>query len=469
MASSSALRSAGWSLAAAAVAVGAAALFLAEAAERWREYRTSAFDLAFFDQLIWNLSRGNGWDSTFIDYSFLGQHVEPILLVFVPAYWLGAGPLVLTCTQAVVAAGAAIPLFFAARRAGLTGAAAFAAALAYLANSYLHRGIAFDFHPEVMAVLPAFAAAWAVFAGRPRLGALLALSALLLKEDAVSVPLFVAALLWVRGHNRPAAWTAAVAVGYTALAVGLVMPWARDGADSDLVARFGAIAGGETDGEVVRALITEPWRVPLYFASEGRWRAVALFVALSGPLAVRKPWLLAAASPILVAASLSGHEPQHRLELHYAATAIPLLLIAAVAGAIELKPRWRRFVPLVLAGPSLAGAAMFSPLAPWQSEPGPTAGHRQAIAAALALIPGDAPVAAQSNLLAHLSQRPEAYEFPDSVSRAEWFIFDDGGHVSSQSIAGGFDRERDRLDGVTERVWSNGFVEVRRRIAPDPP
>ena len=60
--------------------------------------------------------RGGGWfETSFVPYNFAGQHFEPILLVFVPAYWLGAGPYFLTVSQAGRRSAAAIPLYFFAR------------------------------------------------------------------------------------------------------------------------------------------------------------------------------------------------------------------------------------------------------------------------------------------------------------------------------------------------------------------
>ncbi|MFN0096535.1 MAG: DUF2079 domain-containing protein [Dehalococcoidia bacterium] len=457
-----------WWLAAAGLTLLAAWWSAAHAWARWVNYETSAFDLAFFDQIIWNVSQGNGWDSTFIDYSFLGQHAEPVLLLFVPAYWMGAGPPLLMLTQNLVAAAAAVPLFGAARRAGLAPAAALAAAAGYLMNPYLHRGADFDFHPEVMVGLPVFASAWAAFAGRPRLAAGLALATLALKEDAAFAAMFLGVLLWTRGYRAGGAWTAGLAAAYLVVVVGLVMPWARDGADSDLVARFGHIAGGTTDGGVVRAILLHPWEVPRAFITEGGWWSVLLCAAVTSVCAFRRPVLVVAALPVLVLAALSGHTPQAELEFHYAANGLPLLIVAGIVGAAAMG-RWRWVAPVVLVAPAVAGFLAFSPLRPWLGDDPRSAEDRAALAAALDVVPADARVAAQSNVLARLTHRRKAYEFPDSVARAEWFVFDDGGHRSSQSLAGGFAAERARLEPLTERVFAKAGVEVRRRIAADPP
>jgi uncharacterized membrane protein len=442
----------------------AMAWFVSIAVDRWRGYQTSAFDLAFFDQLIWNAAHGRIGHSTFIDYNFLGQHLEPILIVFVPAYWLGGGPLVLTATQAVIAAAAAIPLFFAAKRAGVGSHVCLALAIAYLANPYLHRAIWFDFHPEVMLGLPAFGSTWAIAAQRPRLAVSLALSTLLFKEEAVFIALTLAAVMWWHGLRREARMTAAVAAAYALLATLVVMPLARDGASSDLVARYSHLAGGDTDREVVFAVLSHPLSVLGALFEGGRLWSLALMLVVCSPVALRAPLLALPAVLLIAAAALSGHPQQHRFELHYAATAVVALF--AVAASLPPQRGVTGATGLAALVAALAAFTALSPLRPWHEEGSPSTAHRAAIAAAVDLIPAGEPVAAQSNLLAHLSQRRKAYEFPDTIPVARWFIFDDHGHISSQSLAGGFHEARKRIETETVTVFHRDGVEVRRRVVP---
>jgi hypothetical protein len=55
----------------------------------------------------------------------------------------------------------------------------------------------------------------------------------------------------------------------------------------------------------------------------------------------------------------------------------------------------------------------------------------EALTAALALVPPDATVSAQSAILPHLSARRHVFEFPE-LNGAEYVLVDPGLHVSSQ-------------------------------------
>src|SRR6266508_669964 len=57
-----------------------------------RAFQSHAYDLGFFDQIIWNTSHGRWFATTFVPYNFLGQHMEPVLLPFAALYRLWPQP-----------------------------------------------------------------------------------------------------------------------------------------------------------------------------------------------------------------------------------------------------------------------------------------------------------------------------------------------------------------------------------------
>lgn len=441
----------------------ATALFIGLATVRWRDFETNAFDLAFFDQVIFNTSQGRWFDTSFVDYNFAGQHLEPILLAFVPAYWLGAGAYFLTVTQAVIGSLAAIPIYLFGRRLGLHAAVATAGAAAYLSNPYLTRAMAFDFHPEVMAALPAATAAWAAVAGHRRLAVASALSVLLFKEDAVFLAGALAGLMWMRGMRREAAITSWVAGVYAFLAVFVLMPLLRGGDGSDLVQRFGYLLPEGANS--AKAVLLVPWRAANVLLDPDQLWTAAVFVSGSCVLALRRPLFLMALAPGLGLALLSSHPQQRHLELHYAAELVPVAVILALLGAEALRGR---LPPAVLAGamvfPTLLAVAASDRLAAGHGQP-PTAQHRTAVLTAIALIPDneDTSVSAQSGLLPRLSQRKQAHEFPSAYDRAEWIVVDRYGFRSTQSLAAGFDKRLGEVRAAAQLVFSEDGVEVFRR------
>lgn len=457
-----------WPVAAVLTTAAFMAGFVANALSRWENYRTNAFDLAFFDQIIWNTSRGNWFQTTFVGYNFAGQHLEPVLLLFVPAYWLGAGPPVLLATQAVVAAAAAVPLYCASRRFGLRALLASGVTLSYLLNPYLHRALDFDFHPEVMVALPVFSAAWAVAAKRYKLAAVLAVSTLLFKEDAAMVALALAAVLWFEGARREALVTGSIAVLYAVVAVLVIMPLVRGGASSDLVERYGYLVDTTRQSQFLPRLVMHPWVIPRHLFAPAQMWTMALFIGASAPLAVFRPKLVVFLLPGLAVALLASHTSQRALELHYSAGLVPLVLFVGLLSARAAK----RYVPpaallTAIIGPAILGFVALSPFSPTAvRERGPSEQHLQALNEGVSLVPSDptVEVSAQSSLLPRLSQRANAWEFPQAVARVEWVVVDSYTHRSQQSVATGYDAALDTVRSTFERVYARDGVEVFRRM-----
>ncbi len=455
-------------LARCAVGIGIAgflAYWVRIAAQRWDDFETNAFDLGFFDQIVWNTAHGRLFETTFVDYNFAGQHFEPVLLLFVPAYRLGAGPLFLVVTQAVVAGLAAAPLFEAARRLGLRPLVAAAVASAYLVNAYLHRALLFDFHPETMVVAPAFASAWAAAAGRPRLAAALALSVLLFKEDAVFVALGLGAFLWWLGYRRAAATTIIVSTIWTALVLGALMPLLRDGAPGDIGERYVAVSGGHEGIAAAFWFGSHPADVLRAVLTTEHLGTAARFVAGSAPTMLAAPLSPILLLPGLMLALLSTHPSQSGLELHYAAELVPVAMLGLLLGLRRLKLfASPALVAAAVLAPALAGFLMLSPVSPLAAPGGarPSEAHRAAVRGALAMIPDGVAVSAQSGLLPRLSQREEVYEFPREWDNAEWVIADQRGFRSTQSIDSGYDRALEEVRTTYRLMYERDGVMVFR-------
>jgi hypothetical protein len=67
-------------------------------------FRTHALDLGYYVQLTWNLSRGHGPRVSLPEMHAWGDHLSPIMYLFVPAFWLAPGPVVLLVGQSVALA-----------------------------------------------------------------------------------------------------------------------------------------------------------------------------------------------------------------------------------------------------------------------------------------------------------------------------------------------------------------------------
>ncbi len=416
-------------LAAVAIFVG---FWLDRSLTSWRDMRTHAYDLAVFDQLIWNTAHGRLFETSFAPYNYLGDHFQPVLILFVPIYWLGGGAQALLGAQALVSGLAAIALYEAARALRLHPVLAASAAVTYLLNPYLHRALAFDFHPETMLALPAFAALSAFAGGRIRLGVALALSLLLFKEDAVFVTLALAGCAATLGRRRPALAVASVALLSTVLVVGWLMPHARDGYPSHLAARY-TVLGGREGLSALAFMAQHPSEAVRVLAQPGRTEPGVQFVA-AAPWVLLAPWQALALSPGLALTLLSSHAPQRTLDLHYAVEMVP---VAALAGLFACR-RLARSLPvpsvaaLILLSTVLATLAL-SPVSP-SARSGAGQGkatHVRAVEEAIALVPSDAAVSAQSNLAPRLAHRQQLWVFPGWWEEADWVLVDGEGGSDS--------------------------------------
>ncbi|PIP32188.1 hypothetical protein COV53_02050 [Candidatus Gottesmanbacteria bacterium CG11_big_fil_rev_8_21_14_0_20_37_11] len=74
-------------------------------------FQTFGWDLGYFDQLIWKISKGVYPYSTLSEVNILAGHFAPILFLFAPLYWIWSDPRMLLISQAFLVVFAAYPLY----------------------------------------------------------------------------------------------------------------------------------------------------------------------------------------------------------------------------------------------------------------------------------------------------------------------------------------------------------------------
>ncbi|MCS7007762.1 MAG: DUF2079 domain-containing protein, partial [Gaiellaceae bacterium] len=250
--------------------------------------------------------------------------------------------------------------------------------------------------------------------------------------------------------------------------------------------------GGSPQGVLWTAL-TDPATILEQLASH---RNLSYILALSVPLAglfLLAPALTAAAVPQLLANTLSDMPTTADAYWHYTSVVIPILVAATVLGAARLATRARLLAAGVLLGLCAGLSAILGPwpqlwstsrLVPHQAWYGgtPPAGHIDALRAAVALIPPDAPVSSTGKVGAHLSARRYVYSVP-VVRRAEWIVIDErdpavapgvGASATARVRRGVADpaiieRFLARIDASPgwKRVFSRSGVHVYRRTRVD--
>jgi uncharacterized membrane protein len=359
------------------------------AARAYSAHETGALDLGNYDQALWNAAQGRGLRLTLLPQlgpTRFALHVEPILFLIVPLYrFVSDDPRLLLWLQAVVIALGGLPLYGLARRRLASGWAALAIAAAYYLLPALESVTLFDFHAVGLAPTLLLAALYfldraLITAGDLRglwtgpaqspipnpqspiprghdvspglparagnlqspisswaLSGLFFLLALGTKED-ISLNVFMIGLylLALRRRWRPGLGLAVIGLAWFYVAFYIVIPASRpSGAGSAYTGFFAAL--GSTPLEIALSPIRTPGKVVALLVTPDNIRALKM---LTLPLAftplVGLPLFLLTA-PTLAITLLSSNPLMHQLETyHYAAPAIPFVMLAAVDGIARL-------------------------------------------------------------------------------------------------------------------------------------
>jgi uncharacterized membrane protein len=414
---------------------------------RHRAFETGRFDLGNMVQAVWTTAHGHplrATDLTGDQISRLAAHVDPILILFAPLWWLWPSPSMLLTVQAIAVALGALPVYWLARKhfaatAGLSeldvGRAALGFALAYLLLPAVQWLTLNEFHPVALACPLLLYTFWFLDENRLIPAAVFGALAALTKEEIGLVLAGFAVWYAIAKRRRVAGVALAVAAGaWAAIAIGVVIPHFNAGASSSFYSRYSEV-GGSPSG-VLRTAVHHPWSiVTASFDHRGVHYLLQLLVPLAG-LFLAAPLVLVAALPELGINLLSATPTQTSIHFHYTAAEIPPLMVASVLGAARLaRGRPQRVVPIATLAVVVALAANYRlgaiPL--WAALPGGedyssaasrVTAHDEIAARALRLIPQDDVVSASNSLGAHLSARPRVLSFP-FIEDARWVAVDE--------------------------------------------
>jgi uncharacterized membrane protein len=403
---------------------------------RHRAFETGRFDLGNMVQAVWSTAHGHPLQVTDLhgeQFTRLGAHVDPILVLLAPLWWLWPSPEMLLAVQTLAVALGAVPVFLLARKHLGSERSGLGFALVYLllpATQWLTLN---EFHPVALACPLLLAAFWLLDENRLAAFAVTALLAATTKEE---IPLVLAGFgVWYAiAHRRPlvGAATAAAGLAWTAIAVSVVIPHFNDGSTSSFYSRYDEVGG--SPGGILRTALHDPGALlSTAFDHSGSHYLLQLLAPLAG-LFLLAPLAALAALPELALNLLSATGTQRSIHFHYTAGEIPPLVVASVLGAAKLARRWPR-APVAAAAVAVAVVSNYRlgaiPL--WSAFPGgedyqahasDVTRHDGIAARALRLIPPRAPVAATNSLGAHLSERRRILSFP-FLEDADWIAADE--------------------------------------------
>jgi uncharacterized membrane protein len=319
------------------VTVGVAAWVAVLLVSRVNGLAAPPYDLAFFNQVVWNVGNDGSWTSSFHEGSFLGLHFSPVLVI--PAAInrvVGPDVRVLNLLHALAVA-ALVPASFLFLRAVLRPSRHGPLLAAVLAIGVPVWGatqqvIRSDFHPETAGICLALLAGWMGLTGRHAAMWVLALAALATREDVAYAVIVVGLAVAARGRvrsRRHGRVLVIVASAWLIAVFALLMPAMRAGVQTDTDRYYAWLGGGLS---VLVAPFVRTGALIAHLARATPWLAAAgMVVALLGLPLARPRWLILALPP-MVAALLSTNRFQANLQLQYGLILVVPLIVAAGFG-----------------------------------------------------------------------------------------------------------------------------------------
>jgi uncharacterized membrane protein len=395
----------------------------------WRQqsnFATFGFDMGIYDQGLWLVSHFHEPFVTVRGLNYFGHHVNLITLLFVPAYWLGAGPHFLYVVETLAMAAGAIPVWLLARDktnpwTALVPAGAF---LLYPSLEWINW---WHFHPDALIITPLLFAWWCASRKNWRWFMVSIICALLAKEDAALAVFVMGIVLIVKGERKWGLRTLLAGLGWFLIATQAIIPIANGGKEAFYEELFPGY--GHSMKEILWTMVRHPSRTYRWMLLTDRlkyYRQLLYPVALM-PLAA--PLILVMAGPQTLVNIVSIHQPTHDIRYHYSSVLIAVIFMSTVETFSWIVKRgivWHVLVILVLTISSVVSNKEWSPSplgndynVAWIQHPQP---QHAAVNRALKLIRPKDKVTATYYIVPHITHRQYAYEFPNPFRVTNWGI-----------------------------------------------
>jgi uncharacterized membrane protein len=411
---------------------------------------TRSYDLAIFDNLMWNLVHGGEFlistPAGGGEFSHFGRHATLLAYALAPFYAIHQSASTLLVLQALLIGFAAVPLF-AFARFHLGPWTACAVALAYLLYPPLHGSNLYDFH--FLAISPFFVFCVAHALGtRSRAWLALAVALTLACREDVALAVVVLGAHQVLANRRVAAGLVLVGVGAAwFLAMKFVlMPLASGGGGvyADIYQGL-APEGAAGFGAVLQTLLVNPGFVLGSLLTEAKVEYALLILAPMGFVPLRRAIGALFLLPGTLFTLLStDYPPALSIGFQYTAFWTPYLFVASalLLRADAFAPPGSTQARATRAG-WLGAFALLAVVCSWQygaifqqrtasggfHDPFPfgttelDVARRRLREEVLRALPRDAKVAASESVAPHVSNRAVAYTLREGVRDAEYVAF----------------------------------------------
>lgn len=402
------------------------------------------FDLATYEQVIWNTAHGRWFATSNFKYtdSHLGADVILMEALIALPYALAPSTYTLLFLQTVAVALGAVTLFLFARRK-LSQWAALAIAFAYLVYVPVHYLNLYEFQPRAFA-LPLMFLLFYWLDVKNLWGYLVTILLLLTtRTDVALMVAMVGIFAWL--HHKPRAFVlSAVGLGFGwfALAAFVIVPHFNTGGKLQYLSWYDWM--GNTPTEIVTTMVTRPLFVLQNVVTLPKANFLAQVFGEVGFLPLLRPDVLLVGLPTFALSLLSLQRIQWDIHYQYGSMLYVLTFVGTVY-SIEMLARWKwltaristQWVTRILVGFVLvcslsAQVWIGSPVWSWLKRDVPASAR--AANELIAQVPPDAALGASNLIGPHVARREGLYFFPprnefytdQAPVRANYILVDKG-------------------------------------------
>jgi len=447
-------------------------------------YGTFGFDMGIYDQAIWLMAHFKTPFVTIRGLNYFGNNVNLITVLFVPAYWLGAGPHFLYFTQTVWLAAGAVPVWLLARDRLHDGWLALPLSAAYLLYPSTEWINEWQFRPDALMIAPLMFAYWAATRRYWRWFWVATAVTLSCKEDAGLAVLALGVVLWLKqGQRARAVLVSAVGASWFVLCTKVVIPWANGGGQPFYVSLFPGY--GNSMFAILKNLVVHPTRWMRAATSKTNMTYYTQLFWPVGLVALLEPAVLLIGLPQLFINVISSEGYTNNIDFYYTSLVLAGIFLATVeaCGRRGASPARRRSTVAWVFAAALACNVAWSPSpisvkyhdGEWAQ---PTRADK-AIDAAIRLVPKRAAVSATYDIDDHLSHRVLIYEFPNPWVPANWGL-DNKDHLANPALVDWLVLDtsvtgdqsalyKDLMKAQFKAVFDRQGILVLHRVAPGVP
>jgi uncharacterized membrane protein len=299
---------------------------------------TGHWDLAGFDQAIWNTIHGRILHTTMYGHNFLGEHMSPILILLAPFYLIWEDPRMLLILQSLFLGLGAIPVYLIAKDKLKHNLLSLSFSFAYLFHPFISRVNLIEFHEICLA--PFFLLFTFYFLQRKRwwLYSIFLFLSLMVKEDVSLIITALGIYAFFRVNKKAGIITLLIGISWAYLCVSVLMPYIKvvtgTGAKEVTYSYFSRYTLGSTSQEIIKNLILKPQDTlkMLFLPANEKMATLILLNLPLGFLSILSSVILIAL-PEIILHFMAPWATQYLLIWHYSAPIIPFAIVSGIYGS----------------------------------------------------------------------------------------------------------------------------------------